>query len=408
MPVYTYRAKKIGGEETSGTKEAKDKRELASLLREEGYILVATDDTDRAKRRTEFNLPSFLGHVSIADKMMFARNLSVMLHAGLSLTKALDILAKQTTNKKFQSVINDLNQGITKGKTFAESLQVHEEIFGTIFVAMVAAGEASGKLVESLKILALQLKNDYELRRRIRGALIYPGVIVVAMMIIGYLMLTYVVPTLTQTFTELKVDLPASTKFIIFLSNSLLTNSLIFLASLPIISYGVYVTLRQPNVKHLTDIVLVRMPIVGTIDKKMNSARTARTLSSLISSGVPILKALEITGKVLKNHLYKDVLKEAADDIQRGKTISQAFVKHLDIYPILVGEMIEVGEETGKTSEMLHNLAIFYEAEVAEATKNISSIIEPVLMIIIGAVVGFFAISMIQPLYTSIGDSQNI
>ena len=147
------------------------------------------------------------------------------------------------------------------------------------------------------------------------------------------------------------------------------------------------------------------MPLIGKLNKEMNSARTVRTLSSLIASGVPILKAIDITSDVLQNHVYKDILAEAKEDIQRGKTISAAFIEHAETYPILVGEMMAVGEETGKTAEMLERLAEFYESEVSEATKNLSSIIEPILMLVIGAVVGFFAISMIQPLYSSLGST---
>lgn len=335
--------------------------------------------------------------------MMFARNLGVMIRAGLSLTKALEVIQKQADNKTFRSVIAEITDQVRKGDPFSTSLETHPKIFSSLFISMVAAGEVSGKLDESLEVLSVQMKNDYELRRKIKGALMYPGVIMAAMVVIGALMLTYVVPTLVQTFEDLEVELPASTKFVIQVSSLFENHSILVFSSMLIFAYMMYAVLRIPSMKAVFDQMLVRLPVIGELNKQMNSARTARTMGSLIQSGVPILKALDITREVLQNHLFKNVLAKAATEIQRGKGISEVFTQNTHLYPVLVGEMIAVGEETGKTAEMLERLAEFYEGEVAAATKDLSSIIEPILMVIIGAVVGFFAISMIQPLYSTMG-----
>ncbi|PJE64685.1 MAG: hypothetical protein COU90_01355 [Candidatus Ryanbacteria bacterium CG10_big_fil_rev_8_21_14_0_10_43_42] len=404
MPTYTFRAKKITGEETTGTRAAKDIRDLTISIREEGYMLIHAEEEGAGKKSLVSlkNILQKLGKVSLEDKMIFARNLSVMIRAGLSITKALEVLHKQSENPTFKKVILDLSEQVKNGISLSESTKRHQKVFSHIFTAMVQAGEVSGKLDESLSVLAIQMQNDYELRRKVKGALIYPGVIITVMISIGILMMVYVVPTLSSTFLELGIDLPASTKLIIAISNGLTTWGVTSVFLMPVIGYLFYLAMHTSRVKYIFDVIIMRLPVLGELFKKMNSARTARTMGSLIESGVPITQALNITQDVLQNHLYKNVLKEALKNIQKGSTISESFITHTDLYPVLVGEMIAVGEETGKTDEMLEELALFYEGEVAAATKDLSSIIEPVLMVIIGIVVGFFAISMIQPLYSSV------
>jgi len=403
MPLFTYTAKNFKGEITTGTHDARDTHELAATLKQQGFVLVSASEAGSQIQPAARGIwPRWFGRISIQEKMMFARNLAIMIQAGLSLTRALAILQKQTASAKFQSIIASVDESVRKGTTFSESLGAHPHVFSPIFIAMVGAGENSGKLDDALKVLAIQLKNDYELRRKIKGALMYPSVIITAMMLIGVLMLMYVVPTLVSTFNQLGIVLPPTTQFIIQTSNSLIANGIFILVALPFVFYGIWRLLATRTAQLLLDRVLLKLPVISGINKKINSARTARTLSSLIASGVPILKALEITSTVIQNHLYQEVLVRAQADIQKGEPLSQAFIAHTELYPVLMGEMMAVGEETGKTSDMLRHLALFYEKEVAAATKDLSSIIEPVLMIIVGIIVGFFAISMIQPLYGSL------
>lgn len=403
MPIFTYKAKKVSGEEVTGTREAATKQELARTFRREGFTLItATAEKKSTVLRSSASFMRIFGRVPLSEKMMFARNLSVMIQAGLALTKALDILEKQTENTAFKKIIAGVAESVRRGDSFSDSLRPYPKAFSSLFIAMVSAGETSGKLDGALDVLAIQMKNDYELRRRVRGALMYPAVIVVAMIIIGILMLIYVVPTLVATFEDLEIELPASTRFIIATSELLSGAGATLLLILPVILFLIHRVSRLPRVKRIIDTLIVHTPVIGELDKKMNSARTARTMGSLIRAGVPILRALEITKDVLQNHLFKDVLADATESVQRGNVIAQSFIEHENLYPVLVGEMLSVGEETGKTAEMLDRLADFYENEVAAATKDLSSIIEPVLMVIIGAVVGFFAVSMIQPLYSSI------
>lgn len=400
MATYAFQAKTLAGEELEGLREARDKFDLARSLRQEGFILIKAEEERKGRG---FKLPNIFRRVSIAEKMLFARNLSVMIAAGLPLARGLDVMARETRNQKFKEVLISLGTSIRKGENFSQALRRHPEVFQDLFQAMVASGEKTGKLEEALKLISHQLKRDYDLRRKIRGALMYPAIVILAMMGIGILMLIYVVPTLVSTFKELNVALPLSTQFIIAVSTFLLN----YYWAVPFLVLGfvlgfVYL-LRSPPGRQAFDTVILKTPVLSGLVKKTNAARTARTLSSLIGAGVEILEALKITEGVLQNRFYKKVLAEARGDIEKGGAVAKIFIAHPELYPSLVGEMMSVGEETGKLAEMLLRLAVFYENDVASSTKDLSTIIEPVLMIVIGAAVGFFAISMIQPLYSVVG-----
>jgi len=399
--LYQYKAKKITGEEISGTMEAADKIALARNLRERGFITTNINEKDRSSKTYSFlsGLSKF-GFVSGADRIMFAKNLGVMISAGLSITRALEILSRQTKNKAFSRTIVSLMNDTKKGDSLSDAMKKFPKIFSKLFIAMVKTGEESGKLSESLQLAGLQIEKDYALMKRVKGAMMYPSIILVAMVLIGIFMFIYVVPTLVSTFKELNMNLPFSTKIIIFISDSITKHTLLFVFSfLTVIVLAVWF-LRTEKGKILIGNIFLKVPLISPIVKKINSARTSRTLASLISSGVNVVDALSITRDVLQNKKYKEVLTTAISDVQKGVPVSISFKSATKLYPVLLGEMIAVGEETGKISEMLERVAIFYEEEVAEATKNMSTVIEPILMIFIGGAVGFFALSMIKPMYS--------
>jgi len=400
--IYSYKAKKLTGEETTGEREAKDRFDLARLLKEEGFILISFGEK-RERFKINFSFLDFFAKVPVSEKMMFSRNLAVMIGAGVSLHKSLKTLTKQTGNKKFKKILESVSDKIKKGDSFSDALKGYPGVFSSLFVAMVNAGEKTGKLEGSLDLIAEQLKRDYDLKRKIRGALMYPAIIVLAMAGIGVLMMIYVVPTLIATFEDLGVDLPATTKFIVFVSNFLVNNWLLALLIAVFFSAIFWYAFKTPASKKIIDYGILHMPLISPLVKKTNTARTARTLGSLFESGVNILESLDICRDVLQNHLYKDILRETRSAVEKGDTASKIFLAHPKLYPPLLGEMAAVGEETGKMSEMFFRVAEFYEEEVSAATKDLSTVIEPVLMIIIGTVVGFFAVSMIQPMYSMMG-----
>ncbi len=405
MPLFHYQARTEQGKDVEGDREAENRYALARALRTEGLVVIAVNEgAEKIPRDLRGYAPNFLQPlvypIRLAEKMNFTRNTAVMIGAGLSLAKVLEVMARQTQNARFQKIIVSMVETIKRGKSLADAVGEYPKVFPKFYQEMVRAGEKSGKLHDSLKLIALQLQKDYALRRKVRSAMMYPLIIIVAMVGIGILMMIYVVPTLVSTFEELDVDLPRSTQFIIIISKSLVQSGIVFLGGAVVLGAAFYRVLRTELGKRALDWLFVFTPVVGGITVKFNAARTCRTLSSLISSGVNILEALEITKMVLQNHLYQNVLEGARENVQRGETLANSFLAKERLYPPLVGEMIAVGEETGEISSMLLRLAVFYENEVSAETKDLSTIIEPVLMIIIGAAVGFFAVSMISPMYS--------
>ena len=396
---YIYTATKIDGGETKGSMEAKSRFEVAKSLREQGYTIVTCEEAKLSKKLS-VSLNIFKGKASLSDKINFSHNLSAMISAGLSLLKSLEILQKQTKKEGFKEVIDNINISIKQGISLNESMKKHTDTFSPLFIAMVKVGEETGKLSETLEIIAEQLEQDYTLRKKVKGAMMYPSIILVAMGIIGVLMLIYVIPTLVGTFKDLGAELPASTKIIIGISDFLINHIVLFFLSLAGFILIFWTIVKSPQGKKGVNIFLLKMPLVSSLVKKINSARTARTLASLVSSGLDVVESISITQEVLQNHKYIEVLEQTKKDVQKGVPISDSFKKAEDLYPIQVGEMISVGEETGQLSDMLLRLATFYEDEVDGITKNLSTIIEPLLMVIIGIAVGFFAVSMIKPMYS--------
>ncbi len=296
--------------------------------------------------------------------------------------------------------MNNLNDSIKSGDTLSGAMAKFPSVFSKLFISMVRAGEESGDLVGALGVVSSQMEKTNDLKKKIKGAMIYPGVIITAMTGIGIFMLVFIVPTLTKTFVELNVELPKSTQFIIDVSDAFRENTF-FLISLLILFFVLLIAgFKTSRGKRIMDWVFLHMPLVSGLVKETNSARTARTLSSLIKSGVPYISAVDITQEVIQNSYYKAVLKKAGKNVELGLPVAKIFEENQKLYPVFVSEMIAVGEETGELGQMLMKVASYYENEVEAKTKNMSTIVEPFLMIVVGAAVGFFALSMISPMYS--------
>ncbi|HEA84633.1 MAG TPA: type II secretion system F family protein [Candidatus Wildermuthbacteria bacterium] len=405
MPQYSYTATSYKGKKISGQESAASVQELARLLHKKGYVLVSSKDAEKKgvfSMEIQNPLEALFG-VSLVDKLMFVRNLQVMVASGVSLPRALGVLSRQAKSLKFKEAIEDISDRIVKGSSLSDAMEAHGKIFSELFVNMVRVGEESGTMEKVLSNLTVQLEQEHEIRSRVMGALMYPAVILVAMFGIGVLMLMLVVPTLAKTFEDLNVSLPPTTQVIIGLGEFVSNFWYFAILILIVLVWVGYSLFRMPQVKRIFDTIILRTPIFGDIVRKVNAAFTARTLSSLISSGVPITRSLEITSHILGNVHFRDALLDAATQMKKGDKLSKILGKYENLYPVLVVQMIEVGEETGRTAEILEKLADFFEEEVTSITENLTSIIEPILMLIIGAVVGFFAISMIQPMYSLLG-----
>ena len=413
MAVYHYRAKNFSGKEVSGEMEAPDIATVTMKLRTDGYVLLDIAQTagegmvknsgpsvSLKERLSRLNTSiKLFNSVKLEDRMIFTRNLAVMVGAGLTVSRALHALKQEAKNPYFKKVIGDIDERITRGQRLKEAFAASPDVFPELYVAMVEAGEESGKLEESLNVLAKQMKADNELIKRVKGAMLYPIIVISVMFFVGIAMMVYVIPVLMKTFVELDIELPATTRGVLAVSNFLRNYGLVVLAALPFVIYGTRRYKRTTSGRHLVDYCILKTPLVGPINKKFNTARAARTLSSLLASGVSVGSALDITGHVIQNHFFGEVLFDARDKIQKGGKMSISFAEHPELFSSLLAEMIAVGEETGKTSDMLLEVADFYEGEVEQTTKDLSGVVEPILMVVIGIAVAIFALSVIQPLY---------
>lgn len=407
MAQFTYTGETATGAKVKRTVEAADRFAVYDIARTEGHTVISV-----ASKRT-FSLGSLtnvdrieqlISRISADDLTMFTRNLGSMLTAGLPLSRALSVIERQTKNPRLRAVVVDLRERVEKGDQFYQALDAHPRVFDNLFVAMVHAGEESGSLAKALGVLGTQMERTSTIKKKIRGAMIYPAIVLSIMVVIGVLMMIYVMPSITDTFKKLEVDLPVTTVVLIATSDFMVAHTVLVLAGMAAFIIGFLYALRTRPGKLVFHFVIIHLPVIGTLVRETNAARTARTLASLLTSGVDVIRALTITEEVVQNVYYKPVIREAAKKVEKGAPLSEVFIAHERLYPVFVGEMILVGEETGQISDMLGQLAVFYESEIEQKTKDLSTIIEPILMVVIGGTVGFFALAMIAPIY-SISDS---
>src|SRR3989338_4392683 len=370
MPNYFYTAKTVDGQTKTGNIIAEDSHKVAQILKEEGLILVKTVLPDE-------NGKNFL--------------------------KIFDVLSTQTKKKKLKSSLLDIKEKINKGQTLSEALTSYPNIFSELFVSMVKIGEESGTLEEVFKTLALQMEKEHELKSKIQGAMIYPSIILLTMLGVGIIIMTVVLPRLDTFFSSLSADLPFYTKFIIGLGKFSQKNWMLFVISPVVLVFAFMAMIKTKKGKRVLDTILIKMPFFSLLVKESNCAFLIRALSSLIASGVPIVKSLEISSKIVGNFYFRQAVDTAAEKVKKGENLSGALREYQNIFPFGTIEMIEVGEETGKTSVILKKLAEFYEQEVSDAAEKLSAAIEPIMIVILGVAVGIFAFSIIEPMYSVLG-----
>ncbi len=395
---FRYTATKADGTETSGEQEAADKFALARERKREGETVVSAEEVGG---QPHFNWGRlFARPVSLRDKIAFARNLSGMVGAGLALSRALAVLERQTGTQTFKPIIAAVMRRINKGETLASALASFPETFPPLLISMAKAGEESGNLSGTLLSAAEGLERMYVLARKVRGALVYPAVVLCVMAASGIVLFIYVVPQLTAAFGEIQVALPFSTRVLIVLSDLLRQYGLLLAGVVAGVGALLIAAARTaPGRRHIS-FTLLRAPFIAPILRETNAARMAGTLSSLLSAGVPIVGALEITAGIFNNAYYDEALTAAGRAVERGEPISRLLRGDEWLFPPLLSEMVAVGEETGTLSSTLEEAGLFFEGEVEQKTKNLSTIIEPALMIVVGIAVGFFALAMITPMYS--------
>ncbi|MBU4347152.1 type II secretion system F family protein [Patescibacteria group bacterium] len=341
-----------------------------------------------------------LSRVPLKEKLFFVQYLSVMLKAGISLSVALKTLTKQAENKFFAKVLKEISGNVEKGVSFAESLKPYKKIFGELFINMIEAGEVSGKLEDVLSQLYTQLKKQHELISKVKGALTYPVIILVAMAGIGTFMMVFIVPKITGMFKDFNAELPLPTKILIGISDGLVNNGLLSIIIFIVVVLALIQILRTYKGKYYFQAILLKLPIFAPIIKKINLARFARTVSGLLKTDIMIIKTFQITASVLGNLHYRKALEEMGEKIKKGSQINEIVASYPRLFPPVVCQMISVGEETGELDNILSELAEFYENEIDQIMSNLPSIIEPVLILFLGCGVGAMAVAIIMPMYS--------
>jgi type IV pilus assembly protein PilC len=397
MAEFTYDAIGKDGSKLTASIQAPNLAAAGHLLKEQG--LLPTQIQEQGVK-SNFDLFSFFSRISLDQKINFIQNLSVMLKAGIAISRCLQILSKQAGSKKFSAILEDIYNSVQQGKGLSEAMEKYPNVFPSIVISMIKVGELSGNLDKSLEYLSIQLQREADLKSKVRGAMIYPAVIVGAMIIIGILMSIFVLPSLFSTFTQQNLTLPLTTQIVMGFSNFMSQHTFLAIGGIILIISGCVWTYRTALGRRYFDLAIVRIMVIGVIVKKVNLARFARILSSLLKSGVPIVQGLDVAGESLDNIPFRELIAQASLDVKVGKPLAESLGKNDKLFPLLVVQMISVGEESGSVQEILEQLAIHYEAEVDDTLKNLSSVIEPLLILVIGAIVGVLALALITPIYS--------
>lgn len=338
--------------------------------------------------------------IPLTQKVFFTENLRVMVHAGLSISEALNTLALQAESRAFKKIITLVREDVEQGRLLSAGLSKFPRVFPAIFVSMIQIGEVSGTLEEVLLELTTQMRKDYELRSKVKGAMTYPVVVLVAMLGITIGLITFVLPKLLAVFKEFgDVKLPLATRILIAISDFTQANGLLVaIAFLVLVAFFVMIA-RTKGGRSVIHSAILRSPIIGPIAKKVNLARFARTVSGLLRTDIPVVQSFNVTSDVLGNVHYREAARDAAERIKKGETIARSLAAYPKLFPPLVVQMVLVGERSGTVDSLLADIASFYEGQVDQVLDNLSSIIEPILILVLGGMVGGIALAVITPIY---------
>ncbi len=390
-----------------GTIDASTKEQAREQLEGEGLQVASIHaaGVPYERRRGLLGKTIGFGKTLHLEKIILAKQLAVMLRAGLSLAEALKSVAEQSTSKRMKEVIQSVTEMVLNGQPLAAGLEQFPKIFSGIFTGMVKVGEVSGTLERNLAYVSDELEKDYELRRKVRGALIYPAIVLSATVVLGIGMTIFILPKLVNMFSTFKLELPLMTRIFLGIANFLVDYGVYALATAVALVVGLRLLSRTAQCKPFFHQLILALPVFGKLSRSVNLARFSRSLSVLLKSGVPIVESLTMTAAAVDNVIFRNLILRTSEEIKTGKTMAVSFGESRYV-PGIVVKMISVGERTGKLEDSLSYLSEYYSAEVDNTTKNLSTIIEPVLLIVIGVVLGFLAVAIISPIYQFTGSLQ--
>jgi len=395
MKLFNYKAKNKTGELFIGEVEATDERHAARLVREKGLFVL----TIKPVRENIFNfVKKFKDRITSSDVSAFTRQLSTMINAGLPITESLHILRNQSKGS-MQKVVATILADIEGGESLSSALSKHKKVFTPTFIALIKSGEIGGVMDDVLAKLAENMEKQQEFKGKVKGALIYPAIIVIGMFIVIVIMMIFVIPRLTTLYDDFNAELPLPTRILIGFSNFLIKFWPFVLVLVGLAIYGFQAYRKTANGRRKVDQLIFKIPIFGDLQRQIILTNITRTLSMMIGAGVPILEALNITAEVIDNVIISEALKDASKQVEKGFPIAFSFARHPDAFPYILSQMVAVGEETGKMEEVLKKISHVFEVESDEKVKGLTAAIEPIIMVFLGLGVGFLVIAVILPIY---------
>jgi type IV pilus assembly protein PilC len=397
MATYAFKALDLSGASTKGEMEAGDKQAVAAQLRSKGLIVV---DIEEQVPANAGDILARFRRVKADDLVIATRQLSTMVNSGMSLLRALYIIEEQTENDKLRDIWIEVRKDVEAGLALSDSLRKHPDVFNDLYVAMVEAGETGGILDSTLIRVAEQLEKDAALRRQIKAAMIYPMMIGGFAFIVLFALVTFLVPVFETIFKDFGGELPAITKFTVWLSHMMTQRWYVIFGSMFGVVWLFRTWKKTERGRMQWDTLKLKFPMkIGDIVQKVALARFSRTFSGLIAAGVPMLEAIDITGKTSGNKVIEKAMNEVRESVKKGGSLTAPMMEVPEAFPIMVTQMIGVGEETGALETMMTKVADFYEEQVAAAVKALTSILEPIMIVVVGAIVGFIVIAMYLPMF---------
>ncbi|MBI3306213.1 MAG: type II secretion system F family protein [Candidatus Omnitrophica bacterium] len=403
MPTFEYYVKDQAGKDQTGIQEAMDIPTLVSILRSQGLVIIRINEV---KNRKVFSLQKGpkskggkSGKVKLDDLVIFSRQMATLVGAGIPLVQSLDILAEQVEKEKFKTILRGMHQEVQGGKSFSEAMSKHQKVFSTLFIYMVRAGEQSGNLEEILDRVANYLEKSSALQKKVKAALMYPASVTLIAFSITFAMLTFVIPKFATIFQGLNVALPRPTQILIDVSNFLAANWILVLAIIGGSAVGIVQAVKLPGVRLAWDSLKLRILIFGPLLLKVAISKFSRTLATLVRSGVPILSSLEIVSKTAGNMQIEKMIISLMEAVRKGESLAGPLGKS-GVFPSMVVRMIAIGEETGELEEMLIKIADFYDTQVDTAVTGLTALIEPLIILFLGVVIGGVVIALFLPILT--------
>jgi len=395
MADYYYKARNKDGDELNGVVVAPNENIAYGMLRDKKLTIVSLGEKKGIKIFSGFSIGS---PVKTKEIVVFSRQLSVMISSNVPIVRALRVLVKQTNSVAFKTIISDIADEVDGGAKLSTSMAKYPKVFGNFFIQMVRSAETTGRLDEILEYLADQSEKDYDLKAKAKGAMIYPAFIIGAFGVVGVGMMMFVLPQITVIFEDSAVELPITTRIFMGISDALLAYWWALLILVIGVVIGVRVAIRTEKGREIFDRLKIRMPIFGPIFNHLYISRFSRSLSTLLASGVPLTKSLDIVSDLVGNTVYKNIIEKTIKEVEAGASITSIFITSRDI-PLMLSQMMSVGEQSGQLDKILIKVADFYARELENSLNNLTALIEPVIMVILGVAVGFLVSAIILPMY---------